>query len=87
MKKSHEKAEPKKAEPKRVPTAAELLQALTDDDGEAKRRQVYLDPDLYRKANFIASALDVSLPDYVNARLRPIILAELEDAKRLVIRD
>jgi antitoxin component of RelBE/YafQ-DinJ toxin-antitoxin module len=44
---------------------------------EAKRVQVYIDPDLAKKARVIASALGVSLPDYVNNKLRPIIEREL----------
>jgi hypothetical protein len=39
----------------------------------AQRRQVNLDDDLYRRGGIIAAHLGISLPDYVNSRLRVII--------------
>ena len=50
---------------------------VTPEDAAGKRRQVYLDDDLYRKGGMIAAALGVTLPDWVNNKLRPIIEAEL----------
>ncbi len=46
-------------------------------DNKASRRQVTLDADLYRKAKVIAAALDVTMPDWINARLREVIDREL----------
>lgn len=56
--------------------------AQADAGAEAKRKQVTLDQDLFRKASVIASAMGISLPDYVNNRLRPIIESELPDVLR-----
>jgi predicted HicB family RNase H-like nuclease len=44
---------------------------------DAKRVQVNIDGDLARKARLIAAAMGLSLPDYVNNKLRPIIDEEL----------
>jgi hypothetical protein len=43
-----------------------------------KRVQVSIDADLVRKARMVAGSLGISLPDLVNARLRPVIEAELQ---------
>lgn len=45
---------------------------------EDRRVQVSLDADLARKGRVVAGFLGVSLPDLVNARLRPIIETELK---------
>lgn len=45
-----------------------------------KRHQVVLDPDLARMIGVIAAALDMSVPDWVNNRLRPIAQVELQVA-------
>lgn len=49
----------------------------TDESTERKRVQVNLDADLARKIGIIASSLDMSVPDYVNNRLQPIVDDEL----------
>lgn len=52
------------------------------EDAATKRYSVTLDTDLTRKAGVIASALGISVPDYVNNRLRPIIEKELPKVLR-----
>jgi predicted HicB family RNase H-like nuclease len=45
---------------------------------ERKQRvQVSIDPGLARQIKLIAAALDMSLPDWVNNQLRPIVATEL----------
>jgi len=51
-----------------------------ENSGRGKRYQVILDPDLVKKIGIIASALDISIPDWVNNRLRPIVEKELPEA-------
>jgi len=46
-------------------------------EDEAKRKQVYIVDDLIRKVRVIASSLGMSVPDYVNHRLRPVVEEEL----------
>ncbi len=53
---------------------------VKDEPEEEKRVQVSLDADLARKGRMVAGFLGISLPDLVNARLRPIIQRELEIA-------
>jgi len=50
---------------------------VSPDAKRAKRYQVLLDPDIARKVAVIAGALDLSIPDWVNNRLRPIVEREL----------
>ncbi len=56
---------------------AKKKQPGDDKPKRPKRHQVVLDPDLARKIGVIASALDMSIPDWVNNRLRPIADREL----------
>lgn len=46
---------------------------------DAKRVQVTLDPDIAQKARIIAAALGMTLPDWVNNRLRPVADVELPE--------
>lgn len=48
-------------------------------DEEAKRKQVSIDDDLLRKVRVIASSLGMTVPDYVNHRLRPVVERELPE--------
>lgn len=65
------------ARKKAAPAAAE-----EPEPPRRARRTVDLDPELARRIGVIASLLDISIPDYVNNRLRPIVDAELPEALR-----
>lgn len=62
----------RKAQPEEVPP----------DSKKIRRRQVELDLDLSRKVAVVAAALDMTVPDWVNNRLRPIVERELPAALR-----
>ena len=51
--------------------------AEQEPDKKPKRHQVILDADLARMVGVIASALDMSVPDWVNSRLKPLAEKEL----------
>jgi hypothetical protein len=52
-------------------------QSGADEPEDGKRRQVSIDDDLIRKVRVIASSLGMTVPDYVNHRLRPVVDEEL----------
>ena len=51
--------------------------ATRTSDGEERRRQVNIDPDLVRKGGMVAAHEGVTFPDYINNVLRPIVEADL----------
>lgn len=47
-----------------------------------RRRQVTLDDDVARAAGAIAGALGITLPDYVNSRMKKVVAEELPEVLR-----
>lgn len=64
--------------------AKKKMEAEPEAPKRAKRYQVLLDADLARKIGAIASALDVTVPDWVNNRLRPIVAQEFPKAIKVL---
>lgn len=53
--------------------------APPEPDAKPKRYSVTLDPGLTRKIGALAKLLDMSVPDYVNNRLPPLVEKELRE--------
>jgi hypothetical protein len=46
---------------------------MAEERKRPKRPQVLIDPEMYRKIGVVAAWLDVSIPDWVNNALAPLV--------------
>jgi predicted HicB family RNase H-like nuclease len=60
---------------KKTPEASDAPDVASADE-KAKRRQVTLDPTIAYKARLVAASQDLSVPDYINNKLRSIVEAD-----------